>query len=65
MGEFMAFSQQLVIWDMLESHALLKVVRKAHLELQAMLLISSSISPRGLWGVHQPHLRSWISQAAP
>ena len=26
--------------------------------------MSSSISPRGLWGMHQPCLRSWTSQAA-
>ena len=38
MGEFMAFSQQLVIQVTPELRTFLKVVPKAHLELQAMLI---------------------------
>ena len=38
MGEFMAFSQQLTMQVTLELQALLKVVPKAHPELQALLI---------------------------
>ena len=38
MGEFMAFSQKLVMKVTLELHTFLKVTLKAHLELQAILI---------------------------
>ena len=38
LGEFMAFSQHLVMQITLELCALLKVALKAHLEFQAMLI---------------------------
>ena len=45
MGKFMAFSQQLVVQVMLELRTLLKVVLKAHSELQAMLIDIQQCKP--------------------
>ena len=45
MGEFMAFSQHLVIQVTLELRTLLKVVAKAYLELQALLIDIQQYKP--------------------
>ena len=50
MGKFMAFSQHLVMQVMLELCALLKVVLKAHLELQAMLINIQQYKPTWVVG---------------
>ena len=50
MGEFMAFSQHLVMQVMLELHALLKVVLKVHPELQAMLIDIQQYKPTWVMG---------------
>ena len=67
MGEFIAFSQHFVRFQKVtpELNALLKVATKAYPKLNAILLISSSISPLGFCGVHLPHHRGWILQAMP
>ena len=49
MGEFMAFSQNLIMQVTLELRALLKVVLKAHPELQAMLIGIQQYKPT--WAV--------------
>ena len=49
MGEFMAFSQQLIMQVTLELWALLKVMLKAHPELQAMLIDIQQYKPT--WAV--------------
>ena len=49
MGEFMAFSQQITMQVTPELRALLKVVLKAHLELQAMLIDVQQYKPT--WAV--------------
>ena len=49
MGEFMAFSQQLTIQVTPELWALLKVVLKAHLELQAILINLQQYKP--MWAI--------------
>ena len=50
MGKFTAFSQQLVMQVTLELHALLKVVPKAHPELQAMLIDIQQYRPMWVMG---------------
>ena len=47
MGKFMAFSQQLTMQVTLELRALLKVMPKAHLELQVMLINIQQYKPMG------------------
>ena len=49
MGEFMAFSQKLIMQVTLELQALLKVTPKAHPELQAMLIDIQQYNPT--WAV--------------
>ena len=49
MGEFMVFFQQLVMQVMPELHTLLKVIPKAHPELQAMLINIQQYKP--IWVV--------------
>ena len=49
MGEFMAFSQNLIMQVTLELRALLKVTPKAHPELQAMLIDIQQYKP--IWAV--------------
>ena len=48
--KFMAFSQQLVMQVTLELHTLLKVVLKAHLELQVMLIYVQQYKPMWIVG---------------
>ena len=55
MGEFMAFSQQLVMQVMLELHALLKVTLKVHPELQAMLIDVQQYKPTWVMGGASRH----------
>ena len=49
MGKFMAFSQQLTMQVTLDLQALLKVMPKAHLEFQAMLIDVQQYKPT--WAV--------------
>ena len=49
-GEFMVFSQLLVMMVTPELHALLKVALKAHLELQAMLIDVQQYKPTWYMG---------------
>ena len=65
MGEFTAFSKKLSMQVTPELWALLKVVPKAHLELQAMLIDVQQYKPTwGCWRRVPPCLKSWTSQAA-
>ena len=50
MGEFMAFSQHLVMQVMLELHSLLKVMPKAHPKLQTMLIDVQQYKPTWVVG---------------
>ena len=50
-GEFMAFSQNLVMQVMQELHAMLKVALKACLELQVMLIDIQQYKPTWVVGV--------------
>ena len=65
MGEFTAFSQHLVIQVRLELCTLLKVVLKAHLEIQVMLIDVQQYKATWVVGAYQPCLRSWTSQEVP
>ena len=64
-GEFTAFSQHLIMQVTPELHALLKIMPKVHLELQAIFFCVQQYKPTWIMGsaftMHYPQPTSWTS----